>query len=76
MPFSAITDSTAETMRAIHPHRLRFGLFSDQNPVMQVIKPLAEIVRANRTPVSKGQFHSRHGKGRVVLDHDLPRKRR
>jgi hypothetical protein len=43
----------AESLRAMHPHRLRFGVFSDQNPFMQPIKPLAEMVRANRTPVGK-----------------------
>ncbi|HKN26684.1 MAG TPA: DUF3141 domain-containing protein [Roseiarcus sp.] len=49
---AAVTEPTAENMRAMHPHRLRFGLFSDENPFMRPIKPLAEMVRANRTPVS------------------------
>ena len=48
-----VTEPMAEAMRAMHPHRLRFGLFSDQNPFMQPIKPLAEMVRANRRPVSE-----------------------
>jgi hypothetical protein len=42
----------AEAVRAMHPHRLRFGLFSDRNPFMQGIKPQAEWVRAVRKPVS------------------------
>ena len=50
---AAVTEPVAEAMRATHPHRLRFGLFSDQNPLMQPIKPLAEMVRANRAPVSE-----------------------
>ena len=36
----------------MHPHRLRFGIFSDQNPFMRPVKALAERVRANRKPVS------------------------
>jgi hypothetical protein len=50
---ATVTEPMAESLRAMHPHRLRFGLFSDQDPLMQPIKPLAEAVRANRRPVSK-----------------------
>ena len=49
---ASMTEPTAEAMRAMHPNRLRFGLFSDQNPFTQAVKPLTEAVRANRTPVS------------------------
>ena len=42
----------AEAMRVLHPNRLRFELFSDRNPFMSAIKPMAEQVRANRKPVS------------------------
>src|SRR5580693_6645970 len=49
---ASVTEPTAEAMRAMHPNRLRFGLFSDQNPFTQAMKPLTEAVRANRTPVS------------------------
>ena len=49
---ASVTETAAEAMRAMHPNRVRFGLFSDQNPFMQVVKPLTEAVRANRTPVS------------------------
>jgi Protein of unknown function (DUF3141) len=45
------TEQTAKTMRKLHPARLRFGLFSDENLLMQPIKTLAETVRANRQPV-------------------------
>jgi hypothetical protein len=48
----SVTKPTAEAMRAMHPNRLRFGLFSDQNPFTKAVKPLTEAVRANRTPVS------------------------
>jgi hypothetical protein len=50
---AAVTEPMAEAMRAMHPNRLRFGLFSDQNPFMQPVKPLANWVRANRAPVTK-----------------------
>jgi Protein of unknown function (DUF3141) len=48
-----VSEPMAEAMRAMHPHRLRFGLFSDQNLFMQSVKPLAEMVQANRTPVGE-----------------------
>jgi hypothetical protein len=41
----------AEAMRAMHPNRLRFTLFSDRNPFMSAVRPLAEAVRADRKPV-------------------------
>ena len=43
---------TAEAMRALHHNRLRFAVFSDQNPFMAAVKPMAEAVRASRRPVS------------------------
>jgi pimeloyl-ACP methyl ester carboxylesterase len=46
------SERSAETMRELHPNRLRFGFFSDQNPMMQPMKVLAEQVRADRKPVS------------------------
>ncbi len=49
---ASVTEPMAEAMRAMHPNRLRFGLFSDRNPFMSAIKPMAEQVRANRKPVS------------------------
>ena len=49
---ASVTEPMAEAMRAMHPNRLRFGLFSDRNPFMSAVKPLAEQVRANRKPVS------------------------
>jgi len=49
---ASVTEPMAEAMRAMHPYRLRFELFSDRNPFMSAIKPLAEWVRADRQPVS------------------------
>ena len=49
----AATQSTAETLRATHPNRLRFAMFSDRNPLMQPVQALAEFVRAARQPVSE-----------------------
>jgi hypothetical protein len=49
---ASINEPIAEAVRSMHLHRLRFGLFSDRNPFMQAIKPLAERVRAERKPVS------------------------
>lgn len=44
------TPFTAETMRALHPDRLRFTLFSDRNPFMAAVGPSAELVRQGRRP--------------------------
>ena len=49
----AVTEPTAETLRATHPNRLRFAMFSDRNPMMQPVQALAESVRAARQPVSE-----------------------
>jgi pimeloyl-ACP methyl ester carboxylesterase len=50
---SVITPPVAEAIRVMHPNRVRFGIFSDHNPLMQPIKTMAEQVRASRQPVSK-----------------------
>ena len=49
---ATVTQPIAKAMRAAHPNRLRFGVFSDGNPFMSAIKPMAQQVRANRKPVS------------------------
>jgi pimeloyl-ACP methyl ester carboxylesterase len=46
------TEQSAELMRQMHPHRLRFGIFSDTNPMMGPVKSLAESIRADRKPVA------------------------
>ena len=47
------TEQSAEWLRRLSPHRLRFALLSDKNPLMQPIGGLAEQVRANRKPVAQ-----------------------
>ena len=47
------TEQTAELSRHMHPHRLRFEILSDKNPMMQPLKGLAEAVRADRRPVAR-----------------------
>ena len=49
----AVTEQTADAFRAMHPNRLRFGVFSDRNPLMQPVKAMAEAVRTARQPVSR-----------------------
>src|SRR5271170_6987076 len=49
----ATTDGArAELSRRMHPNRLRFQMFADENPVMQPIAKWAGWVRDNRRPVS------------------------
>jgi hypothetical protein len=45
------TEPMAEATRALHSNRLRFGIFSDQNPFMQPVKAVAAEARARRRPV-------------------------
>jgi hypothetical protein len=46
------TEPVAEAIREMHPHRLRFRVFSDRNPLMLPVKGMAAEARANRKPVS------------------------
>jgi hypothetical protein len=47
------TEQSAEWLRRLHPHRVRFEVFSDKNPWLRPIADLANAVRANRKPVAK-----------------------
>jgi hypothetical protein len=47
-----MTPAMAEAMIRMHPNRLRFALFSDRNPMMRTIGPLARAAREARRPVS------------------------
>jgi hypothetical protein len=49
---SAVTERNAEFLRGMHPNRLRFQMFADENPVMMPVAAWAEVVRADRRPVS------------------------
>ena len=69
---SSVTDQAAEAMRAAHPNRLRFAVFSDQNPMMQPVKALAESVRAARQPVSADNPLLAMEQAASSLDHLLP----
>jgi pimeloyl-ACP methyl ester carboxylesterase len=45
------TEASAEVLRRLHPSRLQFELFSDQNPFLQPVAAMAEWVRENRRPI-------------------------
>jgi hypothetical protein len=47
-----VTENVADTLRRLHPNRLQHTLFSDANPWMGIVKPLAETVRRHRRPVA------------------------
>jgi hypothetical protein len=49
---AAVTPMLAEAIRQMHPNRVRFALFSDRNPFMAVIAPLAESIQNDRRPVA------------------------
>ncbi|MGZ8313118.1 MAG: DUF3141 domain-containing protein [Allosphingosinicella sp.] len=42
----------ADAVRKSHPNRMRFAMFSDQNPMMQLIARAADSVRRERRPVA------------------------
>ncbi len=46
------TEQSAETMRQLHPNRVQFAAFADENPLMKPLAALAESVRADRRPVA------------------------
>ena len=45
-------EHSAQMMRRLHPNRLRFDMFADDNPAMSPVAGWAEWVRANRSSVS------------------------
>ena len=48
----AIIEQNAESCRRMHPNRVRFQMFADQNPFMLPVAAWAAAVRAERRPVS------------------------
>ena len=46
------TAAGAEAMRRMHPNRMRFAAFSDENPMMRMIASMADGVRNARRPAS------------------------
>src|SRR5262249_26359889 len=49
-----VTESTAEVMRRMHPNRVRFAIFSDQNPAMRSVERLASVARERQQPAAPG----------------------
>ncbi len=49
---SVTTKQSAELLRAMHPIRVRFNMFSDRNPLLKQAGKLAEYVKMDRRPVS------------------------
>ena len=49
---AATTEASAELTRRVHANRLRFEIFSDENPLMRPVASWAEEVRQNRRPVN------------------------
>ena len=47
------SEQSAEWLRAIHPDRIRYAMFSDRNPLMQLVTSQVEGIRAHRRPVSR-----------------------
>jgi Protein of unknown function (DUF3141) len=48
-----VTEQSANVLRQLHPSRLRFGTFSDRNPLMSPAGAWANAVRLNRQAVSR-----------------------
>ena len=48
-----VNTQSAEWLRAIHPCRLRYEVFSDRNPMMQLIPSLVAPARDHRQPVQE-----------------------
>jgi pimeloyl-ACP methyl ester carboxylesterase len=46
------TEEMAEWMRRLHPARLGYEIFSDRNPMMRQLEPLARQIRASRRPAA------------------------
>src|SRR5262249_42438323 len=45
-----VTPQITSALRALQPLRLKYALFSDKNPLMRGVAPLAEKARAERKP--------------------------
>ncbi len=45
-------EPVAKLLRQLHPHRLRFSVLSDRNPLLWLVSTLASGVRSARRPVS------------------------
>jgi len=50
---SMVSEPMAEMLRRLHPLRLSYSVFADDNPAMSPVKKLAEQVHAGRKPVAQ-----------------------
>lgn len=50
---AAVNPMIAEIIRQMHPDRMRFAWFSDRNPFIASIAPLAEAIRQDRRTVAE-----------------------
>jgi pimeloyl-ACP methyl ester carboxylesterase len=50
---SVTTQASAEFLREIHPNRVAFRAYSDQNPLMAPVASAAEKIRSDRHPVEQ-----------------------
>ena len=51
-----VSEDSAAYLRQAHPMRVRYGMYSSQNPCMAGVEQLAEAVKQNRKPVSEDNF--------------------
>ena len=51
---AATSEQSASWLRRLHPHRLRYELFSDKNPLMANVASQAESIKAKRQPAAPG----------------------
>ena len=72
---ASVTEPMAEAMRAMHPNRLRFALFSDKNPFMSAIKPIAEAGSRQQEAGQRRQSVARRREAGLVLDRRRARER-
>jgi hypothetical protein len=47
-----VNEQSADWLRQMHPHCLRYETFSDKNPLLRPVREPAESARANRRPIS------------------------
>jgi hypothetical protein len=50
---ACVNPAMAEWMRKLHPLRISYELFSDANPMMAALKPMADTIRNNRHQTAK-----------------------
>ena len=49
-----VNPATGDWMRKLHPLRVQYEMWSDENPFAGIVKELARVVRENRQPVDAG----------------------